>query len=514
MKNPQLKRAFATDEYTPHMIMELTKCKRDPVYFISNYVKVQHPTKGTIPFNLFDYQERFVRHMQDNRFTITLQPRQCGKTLTAAMYLLWYAMFTDDATVLIASKNQSHALEIASRVRFAYEELPSWIKCGLKYYNRHNIEFDNGSRIISEATTEKTGRGLSISKIYLDELAFINPRIQQALWSSLTPTLSTGGSAIISSTPNGDTELFASLWRGANTNGDGLPGVNGYAPFRVNWREHPERDESYWDTMVAQLGLLQTRQEVGCEFLTSDAVLINSLKLIQLVSKPVHHMDMGFKFWKPEEDLGGNGKTYLVSVDPATGSGKDFSVIEVFDFPQLTQVAEWRSNEINIPLLYAKVKWVLNMLTTAKGRGRADVVWTFERNGIGEAMCALYLNDEKQPEYAELYSDQQGKYGVYTSGKTKITSCIQLKGLVEKVAGGFTLNSEMLLEELKNFIAKGDTYEAKSGSTDDCVMAVVGITRLLKRLAEYNEVAFKHVNEYVNPDENDMWGDEPVPFLF
>jgi hypothetical protein len=513
MKNPQLKRAYAEDNYSPQMVQELKKCKADPVYFIQTYVKVQHPTKGTIPFKLFEYQERFVRHMQGNRFVITLQPRQCGKTLTVAMYLLWYAMFHKDSLLLIASKNQGHALEIASRVRFAYEELPSWIKCGLKYYNRHNIEFDNGSRIISEATTEKTGRGLAITKIYLDELAFINPRIQKDLWGSLTPTLSTGGSAIISSTPNGDTELFASLWRGAMSEGDGKPGKNGYAPFRVYWQEHPERSEKYWDEMVSQLGLLVTRQEVGCEFLTSDAVLINSLRLIELQGAQIHHMDMGFKFWKAEEDIGGTGKTYLVSLDPATGSGNDYTAIEVFEFPSLFQIAEWRSNEINIPLMYAKLKWMLNKLSEPKGRGRADVMWTFERNGVGEAMCALYVNDEKQPEHAELFSDAPGKYGVYTSGKSKILGVLKMKQLIEKIKGGFTINSEVLIEELKNFIAKGGTYEAKIGSTDDSVMALVGITRLLERLAQYDETAFQQMNEYADPDSEDgEWGDEPVPF--
>lgn len=523
-KNPQLKRAYATDEYTPDMIQELAKCKKDPVYFIKNYIKVQHPLYGTVKFDLYDYQERFIRHMQDNRFTITLQPRQCGKTLTAAMYLLWYAMFNPDALLLIASKNQGHALEIAARVRFAYENLPNWIKCGLKYYNRHNIEFDNGSRIISEATTEKTGRGLAITKIYLDELAFINPRIQQELWNSLTPTLSTGGSAIISSTPNGDTELFANLWRGASTAGDGKPGVNGYAPFRVFWQEHPERTKEfrdahglpdYWDQMVAQIGLLATRQEVGCEFLSSDALLVNSLKLIQLTDKMYHHEDMGFKFWKSDEEIGGQGKTYLVGVDPSTGTGKDFSVIEVFEFPSLEQVAEWRSNEINIPLLYAKTKWILEKLTALKGRSRAECLWSFERNGIGEALAALYTNDEKQPEHAELYCDEPNttKLGVFTSGKKKVLACLQLKSLVEKTNGGININSAILLEELKNFVAKGGTYEAKSGATDDAVMATIIIVRLLKRLAEYNEDAFKQVNEYVAPDEDDQFGDEPVPFL-
>lgn len=515
MKNPQLKRAFATDEYTPQMVQELARCAKDPVYFMRNYVKIQHPTRGTINFELFEYQERFVRHMHENRFTITLQPRQCGKTLTVAMYLLWYACFTDDVTVLIASKNQSHALEIAARVRFAYEELPNWIKPGLKYYNRHNIEMDNGSRIVSEATTEKTGRGLSISKLYLDELAFITPRIQELLWASLAPTLSTGGSAIISSTPNGDTELYAQLWRRAMSGTQDAAGTN-FVPFQVHWREHPERGDEYWQTMVNMLGELKTRQEVGCEFLSSDALLISSMKLQQIAGKLPDHTNMGFKFWRAPDQIGGGGKTYLVSVDPATGNGSDFSVIEVFEFPSLEQIAEWRSNEINIPLLYSKVKWVLNFLATPKGRGRADVLWTFERNGIGEAMSALYYSDEKQPEHPELVSDQPGKLGVYTTGKTKILACLQLKQLVEKVTNGFKINSETLIFELKNFVAKGGSYEGKSGATDDCVMATVGIVRLVKRLADYNEEAFKQLNEYVEPnldEPKDDFGDEPVPFM-
>jgi len=545
MKNPQLKRAYATDEYTPEMIMELARCKRDPVYFMKKYIKIQHPKRGTIKFNMFEYQERFVRCMHENRYVITLQPRQCGKTLTAAMYLLWFAMFYEpeknvedqaegdedssaDATILIASKNQGHALEIAERVRFAYEELPNWIKPGLKYWNRHSVWFDNGSRIISEATTEKTGRGLSITKLYLDELAFINPRIQEALWASLAPTLSTGGSAIVSSTPNGDTELFAQLWRRAmasqlesenadptvvQESSDDAPAI-GFVPFQVNWREHPERGDKYWQEMLNMLGELKTRQEVGCEFLSSDAMLISSMKLQQLTTKPVHHTDMGFKFWVPEESLGGLGKTYLISLDPATGNNKDFSVIEVFDFPALNQVAEYRTNNVNIPLLYAKLKWIILKLSEPVGRGRSEVLWTFERNGIGEAVAALYMNDEKQPEHAELYCDVPGKLGVFTSGKTKVLSCLQLKQLVEKTKNGLQINSEHLLFELKNFVAKGGSYEAKAGATDDAVMATIGIVRLIKRLAEWNDDAFKQVNEYVEPgDENDAFGDDPVPFI-
>jgi hypothetical protein len=143
------------------------------------------------------------------------------------------------------------------------------------------------------------------------------------------------------------------------------------------------------------------------------------------------------------------------------------------------------------------------------------VLWTFERNGIGEAISALHQNDDKQPEHAELFCDAPGKFGVYTTGKTKILSCLQLKQLIEKVKGGLNINSEVLLFELKNFVAKGGSYEAKSGATDDCVMATVGIVRLLKRLSEWNDEAFNQVNEYVDPADivDDSFGDDAVPFL-
>ena len=252
----------------------------------------------------------------------------------------------------------------------------------------------------------------------------------------------------------------------------------------------------------------------NCEFLSSDSLLINSMKLQQIAHKQPVYEDMGFKFWVPEEELGGVGKTYLISCDPSTGTGSDFSVIEVFDFPGLNQIAEYRTNDINIPLLYAKLKWIILKLSEYGGRGRSEVIWTFERNGIGEALSALYQNDERQPEHAELFCDVPGKFGVFTSGKTKILACLQLKQLVEKTVNGLNINSELLLFELKNFIAKGGTYEAKRGATDDAVMATVGIIRLLKRLSEWNDEAFKRVNEYVEPaDPNDTFGDEPVPFI-
>lgn len=507
-KNPNLKRAHATSEYDSEKIIEIRRCKKDPIYFMEKYVKVQHPTLGTVPFILYPFQKEMVMAIHENKDTILLCSRQMGKTTVAAMYILWFATFNRAKRCVIASKAMAHAVEIQSRVKFAYEELPEWLKAGCTFYNRTSIEFDNKSVIISEATSEKTGRGSSPSIIFLDEIAFISKRIQDEMWGSLTPALSTGGKFVITSTPNGDSDLFATLWRGANS------GQNSFKPLQFLWWQHPDRDKSYYDEMAGKLGAVRARQELDCEFLSSDALLINSLRLNQLRWKPAEFESLGFKFWVPEETLGGRDKIYLVSMDPATGSGSDYSSIEVFDFPGLNQIAEYRTNDVNIPMLYGKLSWLLRKLTELKYDGRAEVLWTFERNGIGEAVGALYFNDERQVEEAELVSDgASGKLGMFTTGRQKILAALQLKNLIEKTGdGGININSKDLLFELKHFVSKGGSYSAKAGATDDSVMATLGIMRLLKRLSEYNEDAFTKVNEYIDPEASMDESGDYVPF--
>jgi hypothetical protein len=86
---------------------------------------------------------------------------------TSAAYLLWYGMFNSEKTILIASNKDSNSMEMISRQKYMYEHCPHWLKPGVMDdgYNAHKIGFDNGSRIISTATSENAGRGLSISCI-------------------------------------------------------------------------------------------------------------------------------------------------------------------------------------------------------------------------------------------------------------------------------------------------------------------------------------------------------------
>ena len=82
-------------------------------------------------FEPFDYQQRLLGSYHDHRFNINMLPRQSGKTTTAAGYLLWYAMFHPDQTILIAAHKYTGAQDIMNRFRYAYESVPDFIRPGI-----------------------------------------------------------------------------------------------------------------------------------------------------------------------------------------------------------------------------------------------------------------------------------------------------------------------------------------------------------------------------------------------
>jgi hypothetical protein len=183
-----IKKANRQERFSENHIQELSKCA-DPdngyEYFCRNFFYIQHPVKGKLLFEPFDYQVRLLHSYHDHRFNINMLPRQTGKTTCAAGYLLWYAMFHPDQTVLVAAHKYTGAQEIMQRIRYAYEDCPDHIRCGVTNYNKGSIEFDNGSRIVSATTTGNTGRGMSISLLYCDEFAFVQPNIADEFWTSI-----------------------------------------------------------------------------------------------------------------------------------------------------------------------------------------------------------------------------------------------------------------------------------------------------------------------------------------
>ena len=93
-------------KYTDEEIKHLKKCadpKKGPLYFAENFLSIQHPTKGAIKFKPYPYQKKLLKNYNENRFSISMLPRQTGKTTCASGYLIWYAMFKPDSQISIAA---------------------------------------------------------------------------------------------------------------------------------------------------------------------------------------------------------------------------------------------------------------------------------------------------------------------------------------------------------------------------------------------------------------------------
>lgn len=52
-----------------------------PMYYMKNFMKIQHPTKGTMQFDPFEYQYGLVETYHKYRNSIAMIGRQLGKLL-------------------------------------------------------------------------------------------------------------------------------------------------------------------------------------------------------------------------------------------------------------------------------------------------------------------------------------------------------------------------------------------------------------------------------------------------
>jgi hypothetical protein len=513
------KKANTREKFSEQQISDLANCM-DPdkgyLHFSKHFAFIQHPVKGKLLFDPYGYQERLLESYHNFRFNINMLPRQTGKTTCAAVYLTWYAMFHPDQTILIAAHKYSGAQEIMQRLRYVYETCPDHIRAGVTSYNKGSIEFENGSRIVSATTTGNTGRGMSISLLYCDEFAFVNPGIADEFWTSISPTLATGGRAIITSTPNSDEDTFATIWKGSQQKFDAYGneqelGENGFHGFTCAWDEHPDRDEEWKSVEIGRIGEERFRREYGCEFLVFDETLINSIKLSSMEgTEPIMNMGQTRWFAKPNPN-----ENYAVALDPSMGTGGDYAAIQVFELPSYKQIAEWRHNETPIPAQIRILKDICQHIKDSCGTSGTNIYWSVENNSIGEA-ALIVINDFGEENIPGLFVSEpmrkghvrKFRKGFNTTHGTKITACSRLKTMIEN--NKLEVNSSVLITELKSFVATGTSFKAKPGATDDLVSATLLAIRMMGVLKDWDPRIYNTFNQ----TESDYEDYEPPMPIF
>jgi hypothetical protein len=423
-------------------------------------------------------------------------------------------MFHPDQTILIAAHKYTGAQEIMQRIRYVYETCPDHIRAGVVSYNKGSIEFENGSRIVSQTTTGNTGRGMSISLLYCDEFAFVQPNIAEEFWTSISPTLATGGRAIITSTPNSDEDTFATIWKQAEQKFDEYGneqdiGLNGFHAFRAEWHEHPDRDDAWMQAEVGRIGEEKFRREYGCEFLVFDETLINSIKLAAMQGKsPILNMGQTRWYKKPSAEF-----TYCVALDPSMGTGGDYAAIQVFELPTYEQVAEWQHNTTGIPgqirILADICKYI-----SEETKNPMSVYWSVENNGLGEA-ALIVINEFGEENILGLFVSEpirkghvrKFRKGFNTTHSSKVTTCARLKTMVEN--DKMMVRSKPFISELKAYIATGSSYQAKVGHTDDLISATLLALRMMDVLKDWDPRIYNTFNQTSEYEDYDP----PMPIF-
>lgn len=456
---------------------EYKKCMESPVYFMRHYIKIQHPIRGKILFDLFSFQEKTLQDFVDHKFSIILKSRQMGISTLVAAFSLWTMIFNKDKSILIISTKQEVAKELVSKVRFANDNLPTWLKIKCEEDNKLSLKFINGSNIRATTSSGDAGRSMANSLLVIDEAAFI-PEIEE-IWTSAWNTLSTGGNAIVLSTPKGVGNWFHQMWIKSER------AENNFHNISLPWHLHPERTKDWRDIQSKELGPKQASQECDCEFLSSGDNVVD-LPIIDFYRKTymkdpqdIRGADKGLWVWEYPAD----NHTYLVIADVARGDGGDFSAAHVLDItsPLVTQAAEYKgsygtkdfgnflfglASEYNSALLVVEresIGWAT--LTTIIERGYKNLFYSSA--DLKYVDVQHQLNNKIDSEEKKLVP------GFSTNMKTRplLVSNLELY-FREK---GVIIYSKRTLGELETFIWKNGKAQAMSEKYNDDLVISLGI---------------------------------------
>jgi hypothetical protein len=454
---------------------EYMKCAEDPVHFMRKYCTIQHPTKGKMKFDLYDFQENMLTEFKDNRYNIILKSRQLGISTLSAGYSLWTMLFHSDKNVLVIAKDKDTAKNLVTKVRVMYSGLPQWLKTNVDEDNKLSLRLANGSQIKAVAATAEAGRSEALSLLVIDEAAFIENI--DSIWTAAQQTLATGGNCIALSTPNGVGNWFHQQWMGAED------GTNNFNTIKLHWTNHPDRDKFWRAEQDKVLGPSQAAQECDADFLTSGQSVVDPAILQwykdTFVESPAEELGVDRGFWvfrQPDYS-----KQYIVVADVARGDGSDFSACQVFDVEDMEQVAEYKGKLSTTD--YGN--FLIEVATKYN-----DALLVVENNNIGWATIQTIIDrgyknlfyQSKDLQVVDVEHQVNNKYrqqdksmvpGFSTTAKTRPLIIAKMEEYTrEKLV---KLHSNRLVDELFVFIYKTGLINAKAeamqGYNDDLVMS-------------------------------------------
>ena len=447
---------------------EYIKCAADPSHFMKKYCHIQHPQRGRVLFGLYPFQDKVLNLFKENDYAIINKSRQLGISTLCAGYSLWLMLFHKDKNVLCIATKQETARNMVTKVKFMYDNLPSWLKIPAPENNKLSLRLSNGSQIKATSASSDAGRSEAVSLLLVDEAAFID-QIGE-IWASAQQTLATGGGAIVLSTPYGTGNWFHKTYTAAE-NKD-----NDFIPIRLPWFVHPERDQAWRDRQDELLGDPRiAAQECDCDFSTSGDVVFYSewIEWIKetTIQEPMERrgVDQNLWIWEAAD----YSRDYMVVADVARGDGKDFSGCHVIDVETNTQIAEYRGQ-----LAPKEFGYFLTGLATEYNNAmlvveNASIGWATLDAVIERGYRNLYHSPKSDQLTAESYlkvfeGNSDMTPGFTMSMRTRPLCINKLREFIGDQS--LIIRSKRLLSEMRTFIWRNGRPEAQSGYNDDLVM--------------------------------------------
>lgn len=445
-------------------ISEIIKCGKEPVHFFNRYVKIQHPKHGLIDFKTYAFQDDCTEQFNEHRFNIVLKSRQLGLSTLVAAYAVWMAVFYRDKNVLVIATKLAVAINFIRKVKTIVNNMPKWLLLpSVVENNKQSIIFSNGSQIKAVPTSDDAGRSEALSLLIIDEAAFV--KNFDEVWRGLYSTLSTGGRAIILSTPNGVGNMYHKLYVDAENK------QNEFNPIKLMWDVHPERDQAWFESECRNMTQQQISQELMCDFASSGNTFLQSADIEYLrsdIKQPIEKWGPQAGIWIWKYAL--QDRKYVISADVARGDGSDYSSFHVIDTHASEVVSEFKGKcpPDEFAIVLAEV-----------GKKYNNALLCPENNSYGFALIMklvelgyknLYYEYERDRISAEFGNKDISKIGFQTNAKTRTQILTKLEEVIRRKE--LKIYSSRLYDELKTFIWKSGKLQAQKGKNDDLVMAL------------------------------------------
>ena len=504
-------------------LIEYVKCVKNTPYALRTYLQTYDNTvQKYVPLDLFSDQLSLVDDYDNYEENIALKYRQAGvSTVTAAWVSkkIAFAKKEKPEKILIIANKLDTSVEFANKIKQFTEQWPSWV--GIDFSPEKNAarhwKLTNGCEVKAVATSNDALRGYTPTVLIFDEAAYIEAG--DDFWAACMASLSTGGKVIVISTPNGFDAIYYPIYD------QSIKGLNNFKVTEMFWWRDPRytkdlefikvkdiihyylnRDEykdvekisfdgvpqnersieefknlindgykphsSWFEKMAKKLKFDRRKisQELECNFLGSGDNVIDN-KIIEIIRtdmvRPPETKMVQNQLWIWKEPQAGH--RYIMGVDVSRGDSEDYTSIEIIDFDEREQVAEYLGKippDVAAEIAY---KWGVyyDAFIVIDITGGMGVSTSRKLQEMGYKN--LYIDGVN---YANVWNyDPKAMEKIpginFNSKRVQIISAFE-----EGLRHGFKVYSSRLLSELNTFVYINGRPDHMKGHHDDLIMAI------------------------------------------